>query len=78
MDKQQTVKNFIVIILPGLLMMFVMFFMMMDEIKNNKVIIETLQVNSFADCARAGGPIMESYPRQCRYDGKTFTEKISR
>lgn len=30
-------------------------------------------VNSFEDCARAGNPIMESHPPQCRTpDGRTF------
>ena len=29
-------------------------------------------INSFAECAAAGNPIMESYPEQCRANGKTF------
>lgn len=33
------------------------------------------EVRSFEDCASAGYPVMESYPRQCRTpDGKTFVE----
>lgn len=33
--------------------------------------------NSFEECVKAGDPIMESYPRQCRtQDGKNFTEII--
>ena len=33
--------------------------------------------SSFDECAAAGNPIMESYPRQCRdKDGKTFREDI--
>ncbi len=31
---------------------------------------------SFEECAAAGNPIMESYPRQCRADGTTFVEEI--
>lgn len=35
-------------------------------------------VNNFEKCAKAGYPILESYPRQCRTpDGKTFTEKLT-
>jgi hypothetical protein len=35
-------------------------------------------INSFEDCANAGYPVMESYPRQCRTpDGRTFVEVIS-
>jgi len=36
-----------------------------------------LVVNSFEECAVAGYPVMEFYPRQCRTpDGKTFVEDI--
>ena len=35
------------------------------------------QIGSFEECAAAGYPIMESYPRQCRInDGTTFVEEI--
>lgn len=34
-------------------------------------------VSTFAECAAAGYPVAESYPRQCRtHDGKTFREDI--
>ncbi|MCI0566340.1 hypothetical protein L0Y46_04065 [bacterium] len=34
-------------------------------------------VNTFDECAAAGHPVMESYPRQCHVpDGKTFIENI--
>lgn len=32
---------------------------------------------SFEDCALAGGSIMESYPRQCVWAGKTFVEQVA-
>src|SRR3989344_3351533 len=36
-----------------------------------------VSVASFEECASAGYPIMESYPRQCKtLDGKTFVEDI--
>ncbi|MDD5109827.1 MAG: Gmad2 immunoglobulin-like domain-containing protein [Patescibacteria group bacterium] len=36
-----------------------------------------LAVNNFLDCANAGYPIMESYPRQCKTpDGRSFTEDV--
>ncbi|MFA5134873.1 MAG: hypothetical protein WC505_03750 [Patescibacteria group bacterium] len=31
-------------------------------------------ISSFEDCAAAGNPVMESYPRQCVAGGRTFTE----
>jgi hypothetical protein len=33
-------------------------------------------ITSFEECAAAGNPVAESYPRQCHADGKTFVEKI--
>lgn len=37
------------------------------------------EINSFEDCAAAGYPVMESYPRQCKTpDGRTFVENISK
>ena len=36
-------------------------------------------ITNFNECAFAGYPVMESYPRQCRTpDGKLFVEKIDR
>lgn len=33
------------------------------------------RISSFADCAAAGHPVMESYPRQCKVpEGRTFIE----
>jgi len=36
-----------------------------------------VEVQGFDDCVKAGYPVMESYPRQCKTpDGKTFAEDI--
>jgi len=35
------------------------------------------KITSFAECAAAGYPIMESYPRQCRAGGQTFVEAVA-
>lgn len=37
---------------------------------------EPLKITNFEECAAAGYPIMESYPRQCRAGDKTFAEYI--
>jgi len=38
---------------------------------------EPAEITNFEECANAGYPIMESYPRQCRTpDGQTFTEVV--
>ena len=34
------------------------------------------KIDNFEKCAAAGNPIMESYPRQCMYEGETFVEEI--
>lgn len=35
-----------------------------------------LVVTNFTECAAAGNAVMESYPRQCRHNGQSFTEDI--
>lgn len=35
-----------------------------------------ITISSFEECANAGLPVMESYPRQCAAGGKTFVEEI--
>jgi hypothetical protein len=34
-------------------------------------------VDSFERCAQLGFPVMESYPRQCAADGKTYVEQVA-
>lgn len=34
------------------------------------------EITNFEECAQAGNPIMESYPRQCAARGEVFVEKI--
>ncbi len=33
-------------------------------------------VTNFEECAAAGNPVMESYPRQCSHEGELFIEEI--
>lgn len=33
-------------------------------------------VSNFEECARVVGVVMESYPRQCRYQDQTFVEEV--
>ena len=39
--------------------------------------VKAPKITNFAECAAAGNPIMESYPRQCASKGETFTEEIA-
>ena len=34
------------------------------------------KVSSFEECAESGNPVMESYPRKCSHNGKTFIEDV--
>jgi len=45
--------------------------------KEVSVILENWQVkiDTFEACANAGNPVMESYPRQCSANGRTYIEK---
>jgi len=36
------------------------------------------EVRNFKDCIAAGNPVMESFPRQCRHGGETFTEIVKK
>jgi len=36
------------------------------------------QIQNFEDCAAAGNPVMESYPRKCRSGDTTFVEDVGR
>lgn len=35
------------------------------------------EISDFESCAKAGYPVMESYPRQCKAGDRTFVEKIN-
>ncbi|MFA5831736.1 MAG: hypothetical protein WC878_07985 [Candidatus Paceibacterota bacterium] len=39
-------------------------------------LIPPTTIANFEECANAGNPIMESYPRQCRANGRTYVENI--
>jgi hypothetical protein len=42
-----------------------------------KVSTPSTNIHSFEECAAAGNPVMESYPRQCNTpDGKHFVETV--
>lgn len=43
---------------------------------SNSTPFVTESIVDFESCAKAGNPIMESYPRRCNAEGKSFTEVI--
>ncbi|MBI4118041.1 MAG: hypothetical protein HY455_00680 [Parcubacteria group bacterium] len=53
------------------------FIQVLGEILHVSISVPTeTMITSFEECAKAGNPIMESYPRQCRAGGETFVENI--
>ena len=36
----------------------------------------TRTVTNFDECVKETGIVLESYPRQCSYNGKTYTEEV--
>ena len=64
-------KNLIYIILGLLVLGLVAFF----AFRSDETTVENIL--SFEDCLKAGYPVMEIFPRQCRTpDGRTFAEEI--
>jgi len=41
-----------------------------------EITIDAKEITNFEECAAAGNPVMESYPRQCAADGETFVEIV--
>lgn len=39
------------------------------------IVIGCQDINSFEECVAAGNPVMESYPPQCRANGRTFVKQ---
>lgn len=58
----------VIILLLIILLIIIIFFLFLNYNKP--------ELNDFASCAAAGYPVMESYPRQCSANGKTFVEII--
>lgn len=62
-------KNILFLIVI-LLLALIIFYIPLDQ--------EDVEINSFGECAAAGFPVMESYPRQCRNsEGNVFVEEIT-
>lgn len=67
--------RFIVTFLIGAL---VVIFVVAYMVSGNKKQLKINTINSFEECAKAGYPILESYPRQCGLpNGKSFVENIA-
>lgn len=59
--------NFLIIVIGGLYLLL---------FNNPKIKTVNYPVSNFEDCVASGNLVMESYPRQCHYDGETYREDI--
>ena len=63
----------IFITVTGVLFFVVVGYYLLTMVKKN-----TAFIDSFDSCVKAGNPILETYPAQCKTpDGKNFIEEIS-
>jgi len=77
-------KKIIVIFVVGLVVIFAAggvvyyykFYRGIPPAGNENQNVPVVTITNFEECAAAGNPVMESYPRQCRAGGKNFTEYI--
>ena len=72
MFSKKELSRFVVVIVA---IIFLLILYLVVDVFRQKAAVG--QINSFEDCVRAGNPVMESYPRQCRAeDGRLFVEEI--
>ncbi len=68
--RKQEVKSFFVIaVLVSLILIAFGVYLSVNSFQKE-------QINDFQECLDAGFPVMESYPRQCSANGKTFIETL--
>lgn len=65
--RKQTSKIVLVLVIVAVLIGVLAFSLMKSEIQ---------KITNFESCVTAGNPVMESYPRQCTANGKTYVEAI--
>ncbi len=70
------VIGLVVILAVGGLVYYYKFYQETPPVSNENQNVPIVMVTNFEECAAAGNPVMESYPRQCRAGGENFTEYI--
>lgn len=70
MSKERIQRFFVMrtIFLFIFLMIFVVSWLIWSLVTKN-------EISNFEECAKAGNPVMESYPEQCRANGQTFVKE---
>ncbi len=70
------VIGLVVILAVGGAVYYYKFYQETPPVNNQNQNVSVITITNFEECAAAGNPVMESYPRQCRAGGKNFTEYI--
>lgn len=75
---KELVLTFWVVALATVAVLFIWFYWFCSNDYCDSFIGGTGHIDSFVECVDAGNPVMESYPRQCRANEKTFYEIVAR
>lgn len=71
------IKKLIIFVIGAVVLAFVVSLIAALKLTSDfKNIVDKIKPVDFETCAALGNPVMESYPRQCRADGETFTENV--
>lgn len=70
------IVGLLVILAAGGVVYYYKFYQTTPLASNENQNVPVVTVTNFDECVAAENPVMESYPRQCRADGQTFTEYI--
>lgn len=71
-----TILLLVLLVVLGGVAYYYKFYQTTPPVSNENQNIPVSTITNFDECAAAGNPVMESYPRQCRADGKNFIEYI--
>lgn len=69
-------KDIIIIILAVGIAILGTYVFMQSMSQQKDTPLKSVEVTSFDECVAVSGVVMESYPRQCHYNGKSFTEEV--
>lgn len=70
------VIGLVVIFAAGGAVYYYKFYKTTPPVSNENQNVPVSAITNFDECAAAGNPVMESYPRRCSANGQTFTENI--
>lgn len=74
-------RNKIILLVGGLMILALIvlaWIVQRDNVQSDdQFTVAEPEITNFQECVTAGNPVIESYPRQCRFGDQVFTEKVS-